>query len=200
MIGRADLDAAIAARLCDIPGEIAKEAAGAIYGEWVRHTHQPPHENAPGVILERLGVPATRNPSAVWHALLALGAEIAGDAEVYFPAAFLVFEAHRQAERARLRDTGDALAELLRALIAERPEFSPAMLWSECRQRATEGGDAVLADYDPCVDAISYEPHPGAPLKDIGVVAFRRRVQRLMRREPASVAPGRDTARNRKAA
>jgi hypothetical protein len=68
---------------------------------------------------------------------------------------------------------------LIRSAIYEFPSFSPSQLWAEFARHARVSGDGVLADYDGLTDLISFEPAPGAELREIGFEAFRRRVQRV---------------------
>ena len=190
---RADINAAIAARLSSIDAETAQIAASAVYGLSAGPCDVANDKDRMAAILAGLGINSARNASAVFHALLAKGAEAAGDLHAYASAVLVLMESQRQAQRAAGKSRGDVLDSIIREAVIDLPDFTPAMLWAEFARRALVGGDSALADYDPVADVISFEPRHGADLADIGFPAFRRRVQRArkMRQQPADVAPAR---------
>jgi hypothetical protein len=191
---RSDLDAAIAARLRGFNAQAVEKAAQALFTLTGKGEGSPLDENALAAFLDSFGMVPAGNVETVSQALIATAARDVEAWHVFYLAAYAVLEAHRQAERARGRQGGDALDGLLRKLIAELPEFSSTLLWAECVRRADGAGCEILFDYDSTRDLLTFEHH-GA-LTDIGFGAFRRRVQRIRRHKPAVVAPVLDHARH----
>jgi hypothetical protein len=188
-VTRADLDACIAARLSGFPPQAIKSAAQALFTLVNVSECAPLDESALVPFLVSFGLIPAGNPETLSHALVATAAREAEAWHLYYPAAFAVWTAHQQSERARKPRGGDALDGLLRWLIAELPDFTTAMLWAEVVRRAEGAGCAILCDYDPARDVLSFE-HRGV-VTDIGFMAFARRVQRIkktLRHQPASVA------------
>lgn len=194
-----DLHAAIAARLSGSDAQTTCRAAGAIYASAPVCPGIEQPDNAMADVLRSFGIAFRGSPGPAFHALLAMGAEAAGDWCGFFPSAFLVLEAQRQCQRASTRRGGDALDRILRKAMADHPEFTPAMLWAELARRASSPqiADEALSSYDNLADELTFEPSAGAALVDIDYPAFRRRVARIkksLRHEPASVAPCMDDA------
>lgn len=181
-----DLRKAIAWQLRTVDPETAQKAAQAVFNLVHMGQGAEPPENAMAVILASLGVIPGGKVAGVFRALVAMGALAADAWPLFYPSAFAVFESHRQAQRASGRRCGDALDDLLRGMLDELPGFAPTRLWAEVSRRANEGAHPALADYDPGSDVVTFEPHPGAELRDISFQAFRRRVQRLKSRKPAT--------------
>lgn len=195
-----DLHDALAWRLRGLDQENAQNAAGAIYSLVHVGEGSPLRENALAVILESCGVVPAGNVATLSQALLALGAERAGDLHTFYPAAFVVLEARRQSQRAQGGRHGDALDAMLRGLIAKHPDFGAPMIWAElARQASGRIDDGALVSYDSLADTLAFEPHPGAEIRDIGFEAFRRRFHRIkksLRHKLAAVSPVHETAQN----
>lgn len=192
---RSDLDAAIAARLSGFPQQAVEKAAQAIFILAPAGDGAPLGKSALVPFFESFGLAPSGNPETLSHALIATAAEQAEAWHLFYPAAFAVWQAQRQAERARSRHGGDTLDELLRGMVGELPDFSPSMLWAEAVRRAKGSDCDALADYNPANDVLTFD-HRGT-LVDIGLAAFRRRVQRIkksLRHQPASVASAPDDA------
>lgn len=184
------LRAAIVWQLQAVPAETVEKAAQAVFNLVHMGQGVEPPENAMAVILKSLGVIHGGRVASVFRALVATGALEENSWHTFYPAAYAVFEAHRQAQRAAGRVRGDALDDLLREMLEEVPDFTPINLWAEVSRLASNRTHPALDDYDPGLDVVSFEPHPGAELRDIGFQAFRRRVQRLRNRTPATVKGG----------
>lgn len=193
---RADLDACIAARLSGFPPQAVKKAAQAIFTLASVGEHAPLDKNALAVFLDSFGLVPAGNPEVLSYALVATAAREAEAWHLFYPAAFAVWTAHQQVERARGPRGGDALDGLLRRMIDELPGFTPALLWAECARRAEGSGCKVLCDYDSRRNLMTAELRPGE-IVDVGYSAFRRRFSRIKKslgHEPASVASVPDDA------
>jgi hypothetical protein len=191
-ITRADLDAAIAARLSGFNAQAVEKAAQALFTLTGKGDGSPLAENALAAFLASFGMSPAGNIGTASQALIATAAREAEAWHLFYPAAFVVLESQRQAERARNRSGGDALDALLRTSIARYPRFAPSMLWAEFCRRASSPqiDDKALASYDGMTDTLAFEPHPGAELQDIGYGAFRKRYSRIKKslgHQPASV-------------
>lgn len=196
-VTRADLHAARAWRLRGIDHETAQKAAGAIFTLVDVGMGAIPPESAMEAILEGFGVKHGGKVVTMFHALLSIGAESAGAWHGFYPSAYLVFEAYRQANRATGRRHLDALDHRILAYLMEGID-APAEIWRDLLRHAYNGCDDTIADYDQsCAVLIFQASTTSAELTDIRFDAFRRRVQRLkkpLRQLPASVAPGFDTS------
>lgn len=193
---RSDLDACIAARLSGFPPQAVKKAAQALFtlvnvGEGI-----PLDKNAAALFLDSFGLVPTGNPETLSHALVATAAREAEAWHLYYLAAYVVWQAQQQSERARGPRGGDALDGLLRKMIAELPGFTPSLLWAECARRAEGSGCEVLCDYDSRRNLMTAELRPGE-IVDVGYPAFRRRFSRIKKslgHEPAIVPTDPDDA------
>lgn len=193
----ADLREAIAWALRDMPPARVERAVGAILDVWVMGECQSARENRIAAILAQMGIDGDARRAA----LVALGAEAAGDRDGFFLRAFAVFDVYRQSRRAASRRGGDALDGLLRKLINELPDFSPALLWAEFCRRASSPQikDEALVSYDSMTNTLAFEPHPGAEFQDINYPAFRKRYSRIKKslgHKPAHVPLDREDANN----
>ncbi len=171
LVTAADILAAARWRLRDWPAERIEAGLQLVAG-----LAMPISTGDPEVSKAMAAAKDGRNPWGALCALLVLHADAAGDPALLFAAGFEVLHAQRQAQQRR---GGDALDGLLRAMVAELPGWTPAILWMELARRASSGGDAVLADYNSLADTIAYEPQPRAPLRDLNKPAFLRRLQRI---------------------
>lgn len=185
LVTAADIIAAARWRLRGWPAERIEDGLQLVAG-----LSMPISAGDPKVNKAMAAVEDGRNPWGALCALLVLRADAAGDLALMFAAGFEVLHAQRQAQQRR---GGDALDGLLRAMVAELPEWSPAMLWAELVRRASSGSDAVLADYDSLRDVVTFEPQPRAPLRDLNKPAFLRRLQRI--KKTACQTPGYDSPR-----
>ncbi len=199
---RADLDACITARLSGFHAQTIQKAAQSIFtlvnvGEGI-----PLDKNALGLFFDSFGLVPAGNPETLAHALIAMAAEHAEAWHLFYPSAYLVHQAEKQAERARNRRRGDALDVLMREAIDSFPRFGPSMLWAEfCRRASTpQIRDEALSSYDALAETLAFEPRPGAELVDIGYPAFRRRFSRIKKslgHGPAAVSSGSEHAVHR---
>lgn len=120
-----------------------------------------------------------RDPWGAMCALAILHAEAVGDVDLLYQAGFEVMVAHQQARRASTRHHGDDLDVLILANITEMPDVTPVDLWQAFTEQAGDDCDGTIAEFNAATDTLSYAPRPGAMLRDIQFVTFRRRVQRL---------------------